>query len=307
MDLFDDRAASPMLIAKQAEAFDDPGCIYELKLDGFRCLVYCDKKTVDLRNKKNMRMLPKFPELSDIYRNIADRCILDGEIVVLKNGVPDFFALQKRTLLTDPFRIQVEAALAPASFVAFDCIYRRDKEQIWYPLYERKRVLSQIVSENDRIAVSRYISDSGVALYHAAEQKKLEGIVAKRKDSVYYMGKRSSDWIKCKRMADEEFIIAGYLQKGKHIFSLILAKYMKNFLIYKGHVTAGVTRDIIEKLTITDRSPFPIFPVGHEKAVWVKPDYVCVVEYMPNTLNSLRQPVFKGFRLDVLPEEVAAE
>ena len=307
MDLFDDRAASPMLIAKQAEAFDDPGCIYELKLDGFRCLAYSDKKTVDLRNKKNMRMLPKFPELSDIYCNIADRCILDGEIVVLKNGVPDFFALQKRTLLTDPFRIQVEAALAPASFVAFDCIYRRDKEQIWYPLYERKRVLSQIVSENDRIAVSRYISGSGVALYHAAEQKKLEGIVAKRKDSIYYMGKRSSDWIKCKRMADEEFIIAGYLQKGKHIFSLILAKYMKNFLIYKGHVTAGVTSDIIEKLTITDRSPFPIFPVGHEKAVWVKPDYVCVVEYMPNTLNSLRQPVFKGFRLDVLPEEVAAE
>ena len=128
-----------------------------------------------------------------------------------------------------------------------------------------------------------------------------------RKDSIYYMGKRSSDWIKCKRMADKEFIVAGYLQKGKHIFSLILAKYMKNFLIYKGHVTAGVTRDIIEKLTITDRSPFPIFPVGHEKAVWVKPDYVCVVEYMPNTLNSLRQPVFKGFRLDVLPEEVAAE
>ena len=122
MDLFDDRAASPMLIAKQAEAFDDPGCIYELKLDGFRCLAYSDKKTVDLRNKKNMRMLPKFPELSDIYCNIADRCILDGEIVVLKNGVPDFFALQKRTLLTDPFRIQVEAALAPASFVAFDCI-----------------------------------------------------------------------------------------------------------------------------------------------------------------------------------------
>ena len=307
MDLFVDRAASPMLIAKQAEAFDDPACIYELKLDGFRCLAYSDKQTVDLRNKKNMRMLSKFPELSGIYRNITGRCILDGEIVVLKNGVPDFFALQKRTLLTDPFRIQVEASLAPATFVAFDCIYQGGREQIWQPLYERKRVLSQIVSENDRIAVSRYISGSGVALYHAAEQKKLEGIVAKRKDSVYYMGKRSSDWIKCKRMADEEFIVAGYLQKGKHIFSLILAKYMKSFLIYKGHVTAGVTRDIIEKLTITDRSPFHIFPVGHEKAVWVKPDHVCVVEYMPNTLNSLRQPVFKGFRLDVLPEEVAVE
>ena len=110
------------------------------------------------------------------------------------------------------------------------------------------------------------------------------------------MGKRSSDWIKCKRMADEEFIIAGYLQKGKHIFSLILAKYMESYLICKGHVTAGVTRDIIEELTITNRSPFHILPDGHEKAVWVETDHVCVVEYMPNIKNSLRQPVFEGFR-----------
>ena len=110
------------------------------------------------------------------------------------------------------------------------------------------------------------------------------------------MGKRSSDWIKCKRMADEEFIVAGYLQKGKHIFSLIIAKYMESFLIYKGHVTAGVTRDIIEELTITNRSPFHILPDGHEKAVWVETDHVCVVEYMPNIKNSLRQPVFEGFR-----------
>ena len=128
-----------------------------------------------------------------------------------------------------------------------------------------------------------------------------------RKDSIYYMGKRSSDWIKCKRMADEEFIVAGYLQKGKHIFSLILAKYMESYLICKGHVTAGVTRDIIEELTITNRSPFHILPDGHEKAVWVETDHVCVVEYMPNIKNSLRQPVFEGFRQNVLPEDVIVE
>ena len=128
-----------------------------------------------------------------------------------------------------------------------------------------------------------------------------------RKDSIYYMGKRSSDWIKCKRMADEEFIVAGYLQKGKHIFSLILAKYMESYLICKGHVTAGVTRDIIEELTITNRSPFHILPDGYEKAVWVETDHVCVVEYMPNIKNSLRQPVFEGFRQNVLPEDVIVE
>ena len=78
-----------MLIAEQMQAFDDPNWIYELKLDGFRCLAYIDKGMVDLRNKRNMRMLPKFPELKDIWKNVKGNCILDGEIVVLVNSVPD--------------------------------------------------------------------------------------------------------------------------------------------------------------------------------------------------------------------------
>ena len=78
-DLFESRGASPMLIARQEEAFDDPN-------------------------------------------------ILDGEIVVLKNGVPDFYALQKRTLLTERFKIEMESVRFPASFVAFDCIYADGKE-----------------------------------------------------------------------------------------------------------------------------------------------------------------------------------
>ena len=97
------------------------------------------------------------------------------------------------------------------------------------------------------------------------------------------------------------------VQRKDSIFSLILAKYMESYLICKGHVTAGVTRDIIEELTITNRSPFHILPDGHEKAVWVETDHVCVVEYMPNIKNSLRQPVFEGFRQDVLPEDVIVE
>ena len=118
MGLFEERAASPMLIARQDEAFDHPDWIYELKMDGFRCLAYIDEACVDFRNKRNLRMASKFPELADLYRNVSGKCILDGEIVVLKNGVPDFFALQKRTLLTDRFKIDLEVSRFPASFVA---------------------------------------------------------------------------------------------------------------------------------------------------------------------------------------------
>ena len=304
MGLYESRSASPMLIAQQMEAFDDPDWIYELKMDGFRCLAYVDKNAVDFRNKRNMQMLPKFPELAEIYNHVNERCILDGEIVVLADGMPDFYRLQKRTMLTDRFKMRMEAERFPASFVAFDCIYQGNRELVFQSLMERKQKLSGIVMENDRIAVSRYIEKEGTALYQAAEAKELEGVVAKRKESLYFMGKKTKDWIKFKRVADEEFIVTGYIPKGGRTFSLVLAKYRLGSLVYKGHVTSGVTRDTVAELEETGKNPFRMLPTGNESAVWVEPSRVCVVEYMPNTLQSLRQPVFKGFRDDISPEEV---
>ena len=75
MGIYEARSASPMLIAQQTEAFDDPDWIYELKMDGFRCLAYIDRNSVDFRNKRNIQMLPKFPELAEIYKNVNGRCI----------------------------------------------------------------------------------------------------------------------------------------------------------------------------------------------------------------------------------------
>ena len=224
--------------------------------------------------------------------------------MVLADGMPDFYRLQKRTMLTDRFKMRMEAERFPASFVAFDCIYQGNRELVFQSLMERKQKLSGIVMENDRIAVSRYIEKEGTALYQAAEAKELEGVVAKRKESLYFMGKKTKDWIKFKRMADEEFIVAGYIPKGGRTFSLVLAKYRLGSLVYKGHVTSGVTKDMVAQLVETARNPFRMLPTGNENAVWVEPSRVCVVEYMPNTLQSLRQPVFKGFRDDISPEEV---
>lgn len=215
MGLFEERSASPMLIAEQKEAFDNRDWIYELKMDGFRCLSYIEDGSVDFRNKRNMEMLYKFPELREIWRNVHGKCILDGEIVVLKDGVPDFYTLQRRTILTDRFKIELEATRNPASYVVFDCLYYEEKELVWDPLIERKKLLPQLINEDPRIALSRYIEGRGIALYQIADEKELEGIVAKRKESIYYMGKRSKDWIKFKRMTDEDFITTGYIQKGK--------------------------------------------------------------------------------------------
>ena len=253
-----------------------------------------------------MELLPKFPELKELHRNVSERTVLDGELVVLRDGVPDFFELQRRTLLTDRFKIEMAAARLPASFVAFDCLYEGSHSIMEQTLLERKEALQSSVRENGLIAVSRYISTDGIGLFRAADERELEGVVAKRASSLYYPGKRTKDWIKFKRMADEEFVVCGYIRKNSRTFSIILGKYHNGAYIYKGHVTLGVTKAAISQLTESGTMPFTAIPAdaGNENAVWVYPDQVCTVEYMPNTKNSLRQAVFKGFRTDMVPEDI---
>lgn len=306
MDLFDEKSVSPMLIAQMQEPFSDKNWIYELKLDGCRCIGYFNRNGVCLRNKRNMELLAKFPELKEIHRNVEEKAILDGELIVLKRGIPDFYELQRRTLLTDPFRIEMAAARLPASFVAFDCLYKGSKNIMDKPLLARKAILESLVVEDSRIAVSRYITEDGIGLYRLADEKELEGVVAKRADSLYYPGKRTKSWIKFKRMADEEFVVCGYIRKSEKTFSLILGKYNGGMLSYAGHVTLGVSRTAVSRLKTSGESPFTRVPAGsgNESAVWVHPDRVCVVEYMPDTRHSLRQAVFKGYRDDITPEEI---
>lgn len=247
MDLFQEKNISPMLIAKMQKPFDDPEWIYELKLDGCRCIAYLEKDRVVLRNKRNMELLPRFIELKDIYKQAADKCILDGELVVMVKGVPDFYELQKRTMLTSRTRIELEAGRLPASFVAYDILQAGNRVLLDTPLIERKQVLHGIIKENERIAVSRYIPEKGTQLFQLTVEKELEGVVAKRASSLYYQGKRTKDWIKFKRMADRDFIICGY-QLGK-VTSLVLGECLNGELKYAGTISWGVRREIIKALT----------------------------------------------------------
>lgn len=291
-----------MLISKQVPAFNSSDYIYELKQDGIRCINYMDENSIDLRNKRDMILTSKFPELSEIYENVKGKAILDGELIVLKNGVPDFYELQRRVMLTDSFKIQLAAKKLPASYVAYDIIYHDGKEVTELPLLERKLLLDSIIEESKRIAISRYIREFGIELYNLTCEQELEGVVAKEINSKYFFDKRSKDWLKIKRMADEDFVICGYILKESSN-TLVLGQYDGNSLIYKGNVTLGVKLDFIEEYDCkrVNESPFTNSPEWSEKVEWLKPELVCVVEYMPNTKDRLRQAVFKGIRDDVMP------
>ena len=187
-DLFEDKNISPMLLY-ETQPFDDENYIYELKLDGIRCLAYIDSKSVVLQNKRHKDVTAIYPELSQMSKCVKRRVILDGELVVLnKDGKPDFYALQRRILMADSFKISLAAKSNPVQFVAYDIIYHNGKDLTDKPLMERKAILSKAVREGNNLTISRYIEKNGIAFFELAKSQELEGIVAKRKDGLYHIG-----------------------------------------------------------------------------------------------------------------------
>lgn len=306
-DIWETKTVKPMLIGTEGQPFDSEEYIYELKLDGERCIAYLDRDKTILKNKRNILMLPKVPELENIHENVNVRCILDGELAVIKDGKPDFFEIQKRSMMSNPVKIDMAAKKYPACFTAFDILYYKDRQVTDLPLTERKELLQKAVkSENGRFAVSRFIEKNGIGFYNLAKQQELEGIVAKRKDSRYYFDRRTKDWNKIKYLQDDDFAVLGFVPKENSMNSIILGQYQKGQLVYKGHVTLGVDGEPFRRIRASDKTdcPFSEIPKGNENAVWVKPELVCTVKYMMKTESGgMRQPVFKGLREDKSPEE----
>lgn len=305
MDLFERKTIKPMLIGAESDAFNSSDYIYELKFDGVRCIAYLDKDVMELQNKRSIRVSAIYPELANINKQIKQKCILDGELVVMREGKPDFFGIQRRALMSDKTKIALFSSTLPVSFVAYDILYYKDKQITDLPLIERKKILSNNVKENEKISVSRFIEEKGIMLYNMAVEQELEGTVAKLKSSKYYFDKRTKDWIKIKYMKDEDYVICGYISKDKNMTSLVLGQYnAKNELVYKGHVTLGVSGHNLQMIKRLKRAknPFADLPSGNENANWVEPILVGIVEYMPRG-ESKCQPVFKGIRDDKEPFE----
>lgn len=301
-DIFDIKGIKPMLISEMSTPFDSDDWIYEIKLDGIRNVAYLDKDETDIRNKRDIRTLSHYPELRNINLQVNEKCILDGEVFVLKNGITDFYEVQRRSILSDPFKIKLAAKEYPASYVAFDIIYYKNKLVIDLPLMERKELLDKVVEDSAFFCKSQFIEQNGIALFDAAKTQGLEGIVAKRKESQYHFDKRTKNWVKCKVVVAEDFVLCGYLLKTGNMTSFIIGQYDREKLIYKGHVTLGAGLRLLNqyKYTTIESAPFDFVPPGNERAIWLKPELVCIVEYMPSDKEGYRQAVCKGIRDDKL-------
>ncbi|MED4206573.1 ATP-dependent DNA ligase [Neobacillus mesonae] len=205
---------SPMLLQKSDQPFDDSNYITELKLDGIR-LIYSvdDHGKVRLYSRHNNEVTAKFPELHNI--DISPGTILDGELIVSDNaGKPDFEAVMSRFMSSKN--------KTPITFVTFDVIEHESERVTNLPLLQRKEILNDIVPfDTPLIAKTQFVEGNGGAYFDAVKTQALEGIVLKRKDSRYEIGKRSHSWLKVINYQYIDVYVVGYRKKPKDFGWLI--------------------------------------------------------------------------------------
>lgn len=306
----------PML-ATLAEPFDSIDYTYEIKWDGYRCLAFLDSNTRLLsRNQKELTTI--FPELQTLHKKIKQTgCLIDGEIIALRNGKPSFFELQKRAQLRNIKKITICQAKIPVIYVAFDLLYLNQTAVYQKPLAERRELLINNCYPENNFILATFIENKGLAYFQAICAMKLEGVIAKKNGSVYLPGKRVKTWLKFKRKLLLNFIICGYVindASERTIRSLILGAFVENKLNCFGMVGSGLNEQELSLIPQelrklkTEISPFTGTILIQKSTVWLKPLIVCEVEYLELTDEGhLRHPVFKRFRPDLQIEDCQYE
>jgi bifunctional non-homologous end joining protein LigD len=295
--------------------------LYEIKHDGYRALTFKDGQDVRLvsRNKKAF----DYPQLIDALRKLpADRVILDGEIAALdEKGRSSFQLLQLFKRSGD----------VPLVYYVFDLLSLEGKDLRDQPLSDRRKALANVLKNTpDYIRLSDELRGSKDELVRVAKEFRLEGLVAKRKTSVYESGRRSGAWVKFKITKAQEFVIGGYtLPEGArgHFGSLLVGYYSPEGLRFAGRVGTGFSDKVLANLYVKFQKlrqpdcPFinlpekskgrwglGITPAMMKRCHWLKPVLVAQVKFTEWTHDDqLRQPVFLGLRTDKEAKEVVRE
>jgi DNA ligase D-like protein (predicted ligase)/DNA ligase D-like protein (predicted 3'-phosphoesterase) len=304
------RSYKPMLARLAQQPFSGKDWLFEIKWDGFRAIAYVNQ-ALSLRSRNQKELKYNFPELQELAQ-LAHNVVLDGEMVVVKEGKPDFQALLERGQANSPVEIQVQAKRSPVVYVVFDILEKDGVSLVDLPLTERKRILRDSVKEGKHVLLSDFVEEKGEAYYSVALEKGLEGVMAKKKDSVYEQGVRSGSWLKIKKLRSCDCVIFGYTKgsgaRSGTFGALLLGLYDGEKPVYVGKVGTGFSQALLQTLSKkfqqlkTGKAPFePNIP---DEVTWLKPELVCEVGYQVVTRDvRLRMPRFLGLREDKLPSE----
>lgn len=220
----------PLTLAKtEDDPFDGEGWLFELKYDGVRALVIREREHVRLFGRNQREITRRYPEVVLALAAMPfERFVLDGEIVALdQNGRPSFQLLQRRMHQDDPREAERLSLAAPVMFFAFDLLAFDGFDLRPLPLEERKSLLTELVRGEGPVRYCDHVVARGIDFFKLAADAKLEGILAKRRDSPY-RGVRTGDWLKIKCPQVGRFVIGGWTDPGgarTHFGSLLIGQY----------------------------------------------------------------------------------
>jgi bifunctional non-homologous end joining protein LigD len=300
----------PMLATLVSRPPDDRAAwIHELKYDGFRALAALSRGRVAVWSRNGHDLAPRFPGISPALGELAvTEAVIDGEIVVPDaGGAPRFELIQR-------------GATEGAMFVAFDLLELDGRDLRGEPLETRRDLLESVLSNApEKVVLAERVHAPAEAALQQARDRGFEGIVAKRRGSVYE-GSRSRAWLKLKALSGQEFAIVGFepsAASSKMIGALLLAVAEKREgeprLVFAGKVGTGFThaqRTHLRKILAPDAvaAPEVLGAPRIRAAVWVRPRLVGEVRFTEWTSDGrLRHPSFAGLRPDKAPLECVRE
>ena len=310
-------AIHPMLATASDKPFDDPDWLFEIKWDGYRAVAFIRDGKIRLVSRNQNDLTAQYPELHDLAKFIkADSAVLDGEIVALDEaGRSSFSLMQQRTGIRSNGRRTAARGDISVLYYAFDLLYLDGYDLRRVPLEQRKATLAGLVVAGGPVRYSEHF-DHGVQLLAAARQQGLEGILAKRRDSLYEE-RRSSQWIKIKITQTVDCVVGGYTDpegSRQYFGSIVLGLYDKGGnLIHVGQAGSGFDQKTLAEVwqrlepLATSKNPFHGKVEALRSVHWVKPKLVAEIKFSDWTHETaeggmkLRAPVFLRLRRDKNP------
>jgi bifunctional non-homologous end joining protein LigD len=314
------RKVMPMLATLTDKPFDEPGWLFEIKWDGYRALAFCNKDRVELLSRNQKSFNEKFYPIYEAVRQWGIHAVVDGEIAALtKKGAATFSGLQN-------WRSEADGDLY---YYVFDILWLNGYDLTGLPLLQRREILRQHLPQQEGlIRMSESFDTTAAELLNAAAAMGLEGIIAKKADSIYHPGDRTRDWLKIKSNKRHEVVIGGYTRNegsSKTFSSLLVGVFENGKLEYTGKIGTGFSDTLQKELLakfkplVVKKCPFTTVPDINKPsrfrpnppkatATWLKPKLVCEVSYAEITEDGvMRHPSFEGMREDKKAKEVNRE
>jgi bifunctional non-homologous end joining protein LigD len=310
---------SPMLATLVDKPFDEPGWLYEVKWDGYRAIIYLNNGEVQMRSRNNKSFDDKFYSLHNALQRWKVNAVLDGEVIVINDkGISDFGNLQN-------WRSEADGELI---LYLFDVLWLDGHNLMNLPLTERREILQSIAPASGTIRISESFDTGATEFFEAAKKLNLEGIIAKKADSIYIPDRRSREWLKIKTGKRQEVVIGAFTNNegSNKLFSALLVGIHENGkLRYTGKIGTGFSQKLQKEMMqqfkplITNKMPFDHEPDVNKPsrfrpnppmatATWLKPVLVCEVSYAEITSDGvMRHPSFEGMRIDKSAQDVNLE